>query len=84
MNHSGDSDSTGAICGNIMGTLLGRNAIPEYYAKDLELLDIIEEMAEDLFTGCIISEYMERDTPETRRWFEKYCLFKWIPKCSNN
>jgi ADP-ribosylglycohydrolase len=84
VNHSGDSDSTGAICGNIMGALLGRNAIPDYYTKDLELLDIIEEMAEDLFTGCIISECMERDTPETRRWFEKYCLFKWIPKCSNN
>ena len=80
VNHSGDSDSTGAICGNIMGALLGRNAIPDYYTKDLELLDIIEEMAEDLFTGCIISEYMERDTPETRRWFEKYCLFKWTPK----
>ena len=80
VNHSGDSDSTGAICGNIMGALLGRNAIPDYYTKDLELLDIIEEMAEDLFTGCIISEYMDRDTPETRRWFEKYCLFKWTPK----
>lgn len=75
VNHSGDSDSTGAICGNIMGTLLGRNAIPEYYTKDLELLDIIEEIAEDLFTGCIISEYMERDTPEARRWFAKYVHF---------
>ena len=84
VNHSGDSDSTGAICGNIMGTLLGRNAIPEYYTKDLELLNIIEEMAEDLYTGCIISEYMDRDTPESRRWFEKYCLFKWTPKFSNN
>lgn len=80
VNHSGDSDSTGAICGNIMGTMLGRKAIPEHYTKDLELLDVIEEIAEDLFTGCIISEYMERNTPEARRWFEKYCLFNRTPK----
>ena len=80
VNHSGDSDSTGAICGNIMGTFHGRAGIPECYTKDLELLDIIEEIAEDLYTGCIISEYMDRDTPETTRWFEKYCLFKWTPK----
>ena len=73
VNHSGDSDSTGAICGNIMGALLGRKAIPDYYTKDLELLDIIEEIAEDLYTGCIISEYCETDTAERRRWYEKYC-----------
>lgn len=30
VNHSGDSDSTGAICGNIMGALLGRSAIPSH------------------------------------------------------
>ena len=28
VNHSGDSDSTGAIAGNILGTLLGVKAIP--------------------------------------------------------
>lgn len=55
VNHDGDSDSTGAVCGNIMGALLGRNAIPEHYTKNLELLDVIEEIAEDLYTGCVIS-----------------------------
>ena len=80
VNHSGDSDSTGAICGNIMGAFLGRKAIPECYTKDLELLDIIEEMAEDLYTGCIISEYAERVTPEDRRWFNKYCEHKWVAR----
>ena len=45
VNHSGDSDSTGAICGNIMGCLLGRNAIHAYYTEKLELLGVIEEMA---------------------------------------
>ena len=77
VNHSGDSDSTGAICGNIMGMLLGRSAIPEYYTKDLELLDVIEEIATDLFTGCIISEYSPTVTPEERRWREKYVFMKY-------
>ena len=82
VNHSGDSDSTGAICGNIMGTLLGRNAIPEHYTKDLELLDIIEEMASDLVTGCIINEYDPAVTPEEKRWLEKYVYRKYPKKTS--
>lgn len=79
VNHSGDSDSTGAICGNIMGCMHGRSAIPAHYTENLELLPIIEEMGEDLFTGCIISEYDERNTPEKQRWYEKYCCQHWEP-----
>ena len=79
VNHSGDSDSTGAVCGNIIGTLLGRKAIPEYFTKDLELLSVIEEMGTDLFTGCIISERMPFDTVEKVRWYNKYCKHKWEP-----
>lgn len=79
VNHSGDSDSTGAICGNIMGALLGRSAIPAYFTDRLELRDVIEEIASDLFTGCIISECAPRDTPEKVRWFDKYCCHHWEP-----
>lgn len=77
VNHSGDSDSTGAICGNIMGCLLGRDRIPECYTKDLELIDVIEEMATDLYTGCLISEYDIDVTPEMDRWYSKYVDMKW-------
>ena len=80
VNQSGDSDSTGAICGNIMGCLLGRNAIPAYYTEKLELLGVIEEMANDLYTGCIISEYDHYGSPEKERWDMKYCEFHhWTP-----
>lgn len=72
VNHSGDSDSTGAICGNIAGCLYGRAAIPARFTDHLELLDVIEEISHDLWTGCIISEYAPMDTPEKQRWFEKY------------
>ena len=76
VNHSGYSDSTGSVCGNIMGTLLGRSAIPAYYTEHLELLDVIEEIAGDLYTGCIISEFDPFDTPEKQRWNMKYCAHK--------
>jgi hypothetical protein len=72
VNHSGDSDSTGAITGNIVGTLLGRNAIPDCYTDRLELLPVIEEIAHDLFTGCIVRENQPLDTPEKQRGYEKY------------
>lgn len=50
VNHSGDSDSTGSIAGNILGALLGKGAIPKQYLAELELADVIEEIAEDLYS----------------------------------
>ncbi len=81
VNHSGDSDSTGAVCGNIIGSLLGRNSIPTHFTGNLELLDIIEEIATDLYTGCIISEYDPRNTPEKQRWEQKYCSHRYPHNC---
>ena len=49
VNHSGDSDSTGAITGNILGALHGLDILPASWIKDLELNDLIEEIAGDLF-----------------------------------
>ena len=50
VNHGGDSDSTGAITGNLLGALLGRTAIPEQYLIRLELVDLIKEIAGDLYS----------------------------------
>lgn len=50
VNHKGDSDSTGAICGNILGTWLGKEAVEAAFdLKNLELRDVIEKMAAELF-----------------------------------
>ena len=48
VNHSGDSDSTGAIAGNILGTHLGYSKIPHEFIDDLELLDVLSMLAADL------------------------------------
>ena len=42
----------------------------------LELSEIILALANDLSTGCIISEYDPIDTPEKRQWYERYCEMK--------
>lgn len=50
VNHSGDSDSTGAICGNILGLQQGPEAIPARWLAQLELREVIEQLARDLVT----------------------------------
>ena len=44
VNHSGDSDSTGAVTGNIIGAYLGASRIPVKYIDRLELIDTIVDM----------------------------------------
>ncbi|MGE4533475.1 ADP-ribosylglycohydrolase family protein [Halomonas sp.] len=48
VNHDGDSDSTGAIAGNLLGVMLGVKAIPSAWLAPLELREVISEMAQDL------------------------------------
>ena len=48
VNHSGDSDSTGAITGNICGALYGVNSIPARWLDKLELRSEITLIADDL------------------------------------
>ena len=85
VNHDGDSDSTGSITGNIMGAIYGYEAItrqrlfcPEgkRFEDTIELHNIILALADDLYTGCIISEYDPIETPEKKQWYARYCEMK--------
>ena len=63
VNHSGDSDSTGAVTGNILGAHWGCEAIPSRWKEKLELHDVILQVADDL---C---------APEAQRdggWYGRY------------
>jgi ADP-ribosylglycohydrolase len=53
VNHGGDSDSTGAVTGNILGAAIGYEAIPQFFKDDLEMHDLILHMADDLYKGEI-------------------------------
>lgn len=45
VNHSGDSDSTGAIAGNILGASMGIGAIPPAWAEKVEHADLLTIMS---------------------------------------
>lgn len=44
VNHSGDSDSTGSVAGNLLGARYGTGAIPDRWLRALEVRDIISEL----------------------------------------
>ena len=64
VNHSGDSDSTGSITGNILGAMLGEQALPHEWLNQLELADVIRQIGDDLFTTF----------ENTARWQKSYPL----------
>lgn len=70
VNHDGDSDSTGAIAGNLLGTLHGVKAIPAGWLEPLELRGVIGELAEDLyaFRDWAIGEDSEDEELNQRIW----------------
>ncbi|GAA3210986.1 ADP-ribosylglycohydrolase family protein [Actinocorallia longicatena] len=48
VNHSGDSDSTGAITGNLLGTALGESALPRAWADAVEGAATTVRLADEL------------------------------------
>lgn len=60
VNHSGDSDSTGAVAGNIIGAILGLSSIPEKYLARIELRDVILSVADDLAGASAPEQISER------------------------
>ncbi len=45
VNHDGDSDSTGAVTGNILGAYLGESSIDGKWKEHLELYDLLSKTA---------------------------------------
>ncbi|WHZ01130.1 ADP-ribosylglycohydrolase family protein [Neobacillus sp. YX16] len=62
VNHNGDSDSTGAITGNILGAYLGINGIPQNWVSDVELSKELSQLADDL-----VKTY-----EDSEEWHQKY------------
>lgn len=75
VNHSGDSDSTGAVAGNILGAWLGYDAIEEKWKRNLEFRRIILELADDLYEGRKLEQGRLCGTEKKRlhtAWESKY------------
>lgn len=76
VNHSGDSDSTGAVTGNILGAYLGLEKIPQKYLDHLELKEVILELADDLYHDCQITG---RGSDRDDVWAQKYIEMTYRP-----
>ncbi len=48
VNHGGDSDSTGAVAGNIIGAILGYDAIPAKFTDTLQLRNLLLSTSDSL------------------------------------
>ncbi|WP_433364932.1 ADP-ribosylglycohydrolase family protein [Streptosporangium sp. CA-115845] len=66
VNHSGDSDSTGAVCGNLLGALHGEAALPTGWLAHLEGRDAITELADDF------AAWSAREQEITDTWLGRY------------
>lgn len=73
VNHSGDSDSTGAIAGNLLGLVGGEQCLPQQWLDGLELRQVITELADDLFDcrNWSIGSGAQKEDFDQRVW-EKY------------
>ncbi|MDH6145644.1 ADP-ribosylglycohydrolase [Kitasatospora sp. GP30] len=60
VNHSGDSDSTGAICGNLLGARHGDVRLPKDWVPRIEGRGLIAALADDLAA--------EVNPADARRW----------------
>ncbi len=74
VNHDGDSDSTGSVCGNILGAYLGMDGIaPKWKDDRLELRDIILELGRDLCDHCQMTDNGDYEDPDWTRKYVNVC-----------
>ncbi|GAA0255352.1 hypothetical protein GCM10010492_65220 [Saccharothrix mutabilis subsp. mutabilis] len=66
VNHDGDSDSTAAVCGNIVGALYGPAALDPAWLARLELRDVVTRVADDM-----LAEFGPTP-PTTPEWTARY------------
>ncbi|MFD5243175.1 ADP-ribosylglycohydrolase family protein [Amycolatopsis sp. NPDC058340] len=66
VNHSGDSDSTGSICGNLVGAMYGEQALRTDWLEKLELAEVIGGLADDA-----LAEF-GGSAPGDDRWYARY------------
>lgn len=67
VNHSGDSDSSGSITGNILGLINGIEQLPQKWITNLKANELVKQVAEDLHIQVIGDS--EDGDPE---WWRKY------------
>jgi ADP-ribosyl-[dinitrogen reductase] hydrolase len=71
VNHSGDSDSTGSITGNLLGAVHGPQAVPEGWFGALDGADVVTRVAMDLGTELTDPPWHD-DHSVPADWWDRY------------
>ncbi|KAB2963796.1 MAG: ADP-ribosylglycohydrolase family protein [Thermoanaerobaculia bacterium] len=74
-NHSGDSDSTASITGQLLGAVHGESALPADWLADLEGRETINRLADDFvlqMTGRAPMSEVAWGTDFTPEWYLRY------------
>ncbi len=75
VNHSGDTDSTGSICGNLLGALYGEERIPTRWLEKLDGREIVASVADDCVTWTLKYPIVNGGDRETEQYFfDRYVL----------
>ncbi|MEH6379532.1 ADP-ribosylglycohydrolase family protein [Streptomyces sp. KLMMK] len=72
VNHGGDSDSTGSICGNLLGALHGETALPPDLLAELEGRAAIAELADDFALELTQGAQLHGPDVASAVWTERY------------
>lgn len=72
VTHSGDSDSTGAICGNILGALHGETALPAELVFTVEGRPAILQLADDFALEFTAGARLHGDWGPHTTWTTRY------------
>ncbi len=70
-NHGGDSDSTAALCGHLLGALDGEQALPRDWLPQLEGRETIERLADD-FAAEMTDTRPREGEPKFNDWRARY------------
>ncbi|GAA0406557.1 ADP-ribosylglycohydrolase family protein [Streptomyces luteireticuli] len=72
VNHGGDSDSTGSICGNLLGALHGETALPAGWLAELEGRATVLQLADDFAMELTQGASLHGPAGSSAAWLARY------------
>jgi ADP-ribosylglycohydrolase len=72
VNHSGDSDSTGSICGNLLGVQHGETALPPAWVAEVEGRATILQLADDFAMEMTQALALHSPNGAAPVWMDRY------------
>ncbi|HWM39065.1 MAG TPA: ADP-ribosylglycohydrolase family protein [Streptomyces sp.] len=72
VNHGGDSDSTGSVCGNLLGTIHGETALPPGWVAGLEGRATVLEIADDFAMEMTQGPALHAPGAASPAWLARY------------